>query len=507
MLFFDVSDRIADCIMKFICSCWCLLKTCWGKFEELLSKKAIILILASFAFGFYIFPNSNDNKDTWKHHIFEIIGVIAIPLALMHERNEMHQQLKILEKQEILNSWMIINTRTPGSGGKKDALEFLAKKGENLQGIDLSSETHGGSVLLQGLDLSEENIGHKVNLSGAKFNGAILYDVKFDGANLNHTIFNNATLDGATFKNATLNGMKFNFTEQKKIQSLHFNSIVSCDMEFNNVYLRHFKFNGTPENPTRLSGKFINTEIHDSYIPLGKPIQYIAFIQAEFINAKLSNIYFDCIKFNSELPIHTHTANFINSALYDVTFNNLKGNIKCINNEENEYAPKQDVPWKCVTFDNCTLCDDSVFKNIRLDENLNHAVIFKNSSLRKLKIESDEKLLSRVFSFNNCDLTYARFNCKDKYQGYHGFDFKNNYITHFYNRWHETMPLVVNDNNPNNIGWQFRFVMKDGTYQRNPKNIDDIKQEKGSSDKEITKYFIHPVKSDTPDPSQEKPIS
>jgi hypothetical protein len=82
----------------------------------------------------------------------------------------------------------------------------------------------------------------------------------------------------------------------------------------------------------------------------------------------------------------------------------------------------------------------------------------------------------------------------------------------------------------------FRYVMKDGTYQRKPNNIDDIKQEKTIPEHIIAeiidnikqnkmipehiiaeyiiatlilgvKYFIHPVRTSEPDPSQKTPIS
>jgi len=203
MLLFDVTGKISDFIMKFLCSFLSLLRKFVVSFLKKLSalKKKLIsclernliayiffsLILGAIFFYF-------ESPETIATHIFEIIGVIAIPFALMHERNEMkeqqkemhqhqkimkdqqdtmHQQLKILEKQEILNAWMILNTRTPGNGGKRDALEFLAKADQILDRIDLSSQTNGGNIYLGELYLNSEYTERAISIMGSKFDGTI----------------------------------------------------------------------------------------------------------------------------------------------------------------------------------------------------------------------------------------------------------------------------------------------------------------------------------------------
>jgi len=117
---------------------------------------------------------------------------------------------------------------------------------------------------------------------------------------------------------------------------------------------------------------------------------------------------------------------------------------------------------------------------------------FKNSDLSYT--EFDEAVLSSTeFDYNN--LSSTNFASHKSAIHFSMAKFRNNYITDLYDCHLPTAPSP----------YKFRFVMNDGTYQRNPKNIDDIKQEKMNSSRDSpTKYFIHPVKSDMHDPSQEK---
>ena len=71
---------------------------------------------------------------------------------------KINEQIKLQEKESeqnaIARAWEIVGRKASGNSGKKEALEFLNKKGIPLIGIDLSAKTHGGFVWLSGVDLS-----------------------------------------------------------------------------------------------------------------------------------------------------------------------------------------------------------------------------------------------------------------------------------------------------------------------------------------------------------------
>ena len=106
-------------------------------------------------------------------------------------------------KQEIIGAWQVLANKASGNSGKKEAIEFLASQGLPLCGIDMSSQTHGGSVYLDGLFQDFEGDRSKINLTGANFSGAILARADFSYACLMKTKFIGTNLRGANFSNLT----------------------------------------------------------------------------------------------------------------------------------------------------------------------------------------------------------------------------------------------------------------------------------------------------------------
>lgn len=117
----------------------------------------------------------------------------------------------------------------PGSGGRIDALQDLARDGVSLDGVDLSGRTpdaNGGAYLaglqLPGASLRRANFPgaglDDANLSGAilwwaDFSHAVLFRANLagadlEGANLSSAFLWEANLSGAELKDASLSGAK-----------------------------------------------------------------------------------------------------------------------------------------------------------------------------------------------------------------------------------------------------------------------------------------------------------
>lgn len=316
----------------------------------------------------------------WKV-VIELIIAIATISAL-------YLQYDALREQKITSAWQLITTKSVGNSGKVEALEFLAKQGVPLVGIDLSKKNNCTSLskdnfirkeviikidqneeedvenhkkynksltYLQGLNLSKNNMGEIIDLSESNFNETYLYNA-------------------------------------------HFCDTIIQQAQFNGSYLQGTKFNQSDLSYTKFNGSDLyNVTFHKSNLQ-----------KAQFHGSLLTNVDFN----------------------------------------------QSDLRW----------------------------AEFHGSELRGVKFDQ----------FN--DATF-----------FDEIEFQNNYIADLYITYIDEMSLPTAPS-----PWEFRFVMKDGSYQRNPKNIRHIKQEiynKKDVKNNTIKYFIHPVKSDTPDPSQEIPIS
>jgi uncharacterized protein YjbI with pentapeptide repeats len=444
--FSRISDSVSNIIIIIVKKLYRFAKEYW----------VIVFAIALLAFGIILF--NKYATDSFANHIFEIVGIIIIPLALMHERNEMkeqqkemhqhqkimkdqqdtmHKQLQILEKQEILNAWMILNTHTPGNGGKKEALEFLAQKGHNLDGIDLSSETHGGSVYLHSLNLSEEKIGRRVSLTGAKFNGANLNSANFSGADFDNAVFNKANLREAKFMNTK--------------GQVKFHNVVIYMTDFGHSDLSVKFYNDTFDNS-------LNSNVNHRVVTFNNSRIFGSFTNVILTVTNFINTTLHLVKFTS---VNLNGSTFNNTKLIDVSFYRVSLN--------GATFAGNDSDWYVTFIDSCLL-------GVEFNSNKFYKSEFHNSDLSDMKLHN-----------TNVMDTYSTF--------------ENNYIL-----WIEALPTAPSP-------WEFRFVMKDGTYQREPKNINDIKQGEYISQRPLdppclkTKYFIHPVRTSEPDPSQKTPIS
>jgi len=155
-----------------------------------------------------------------KPKIFIEICVILITFGTIY------LQYESLQEQRIIGAWQIITTKAPGNSGKREAIEFLAKQGRSLQGIDMSMETNVGKVYLQKLNLG----GLNVDLGNAHFGGAILQMADFKGANLWRADFKGANLWRADFKGAILQMADFKGA-----------ILQEADFEGANLWWAHFK--------------------------------------------------------------------------------------------------------------------------------------------------------------------------------------------------------------------------------------------------------------------------
>lgn len=128
-------------------------------------------------------------------------------------KEQIKLQKEAMEKQEIIGAWQLLTTRACGNSGKKEAIELLASKGVPLSGIDLSAETHGGTVYLEGLFKDFKGDRSKIILNSANFSGAVLKNANFSEAILVGVDFSDSYLSFSTFKSCHLTGIKFNRAE------------------------------------------------------------------------------------------------------------------------------------------------------------------------------------------------------------------------------------------------------------------------------------------------------
>ena len=176
-------------------------------FNDKIEIELANFVITFFAFGAAIYAIYNQHKESKQA---EENFKTEFAQAEKHFQEQFALQKEVALKQETIGAWQVLANKAPGNSGKKEAIEFLAGQGLRLCGIDMSSETHGGSVYLDGLfqDFKEEDRS-KINLMGANFSGARLYAANFSGANLDRANFSGANLDRANFSGANLYGANF----------------------------------------------------------------------------------------------------------------------------------------------------------------------------------------------------------------------------------------------------------------------------------------------------------
>jgi uncharacterized protein YjbI with pentapeptide repeats len=120
--------------------------------------------------------------------VLEYAGKLTVLIALIAWIADYHER----QQAAIQAAWSVVNTK---GGGRKDGLEYLARRNVDLRGLNGASGYFSG-IVLEDRDLSWSD------LADANFDGAYLNGAHLDGSNLSGTNFNNAHLKGAHFQNA-----------------------------------------------------------------------------------------------------------------------------------------------------------------------------------------------------------------------------------------------------------------------------------------------------------------
>lgn len=191
------------------------------------------------------------------------------------------QYQEILEAKE-MRALQTLSSDTAISSLKVKSLEYLAKRGVILDGIDLSCkslkedprnvlECKRGKNHLKGLDLSYKNIGKKVSLRYANFTGANLENANFQGVDLSGSDFSNANLRNVNFQNtvileATFYGADLFFTnfQNSNLAYSKFSKNLSLKTDFRNSNLFSVLFYQIPLDNAYFQGSNLSNAVFDS---------------------------------------------------------------------------------------------------------------------------------------------------------------------------------------------------------------------------------------------------
>ena len=126
--------------------------------------------------------------------------IVAIFSCLQYEEMQENREMRAMQ--------VLSSSNTIGSA-KVKALEYLARRGVVLDGIDLSSKEESSFYCLEGLDLSYKNIGKRVSMRNAKFQKIKLKNVNLSDVDLTGANFFDLDLDGTNFEGANLSKSRF----------------------------------------------------------------------------------------------------------------------------------------------------------------------------------------------------------------------------------------------------------------------------------------------------------
>ena len=140
---------------------------------------------------------------------------------------------EILFKEKIIaNNWEIVRDKNADGTDKILALQYLAKQGESLAGVNFS----GAKSTLQGLDLSPETLDIKkgIDLRNANFMYADLSNVNLSETNLSAAIFSAADLADSRLHNANLTNADIS---EAKLSATNFSGAKLSAANFNKAKL------------------------------------------------------------------------------------------------------------------------------------------------------------------------------------------------------------------------------------------------------------------------------
>lgn len=156
------------------------------------------------------------------------------------------------EADALARAWTLLATPASGNSGKVEALEYLASRGQTLNGIDLSCSAMGGmdesecvrETYLSGLDLSRDELGDRVSLAHANLRGANLFGARLEWTsflladlrqtNLRRASFVNADLRFANLSGAYLVGADFSGAH---LEATDFRSAALSEANFHSAIL------------------------------------------------------------------------------------------------------------------------------------------------------------------------------------------------------------------------------------------------------------------------------
>ena len=162
--------------------------------------------------------------------ILRLIELIAALTAIIAILLWFRFEYPAMQQDRMTSAWTLMNMN--GSGGKKQALEFLAKQAvrdnEELLNIDLSSETHGpGRVRLYKLQAA--NLKFKfANFSEADLSGANLTNAKISKSNFSEILTNNLDLRRAEISETDFSNTVFDEVDLRdaKFSNVNFSNAI-----------------------------------------------------------------------------------------------------------------------------------------------------------------------------------------------------------------------------------------------------------------------------------------
>lgn len=207
--------------------------------------------------------------------LISMLGLIAVLVSLFWQWSEIQKGKFHRRAEAISRSWSIVINIAPGNSGKVAALEYLAKSGQSLNGIDVSCirMTDGKApcrtkTYLRGLNLSKTKMGQTVFLNNANFTGSSLPASSFQGAQLDNAILSYSNLGLSNFQESSLIGTNF------------YNSNLS-NTDFRGAFLKNNNFAKANLTGAKFDKKVKqNLILNDTWAyaedpPIGVNVQYL----------------------------------------------------------------------------------------------------------------------------------------------------------------------------------------------------------------------------------------
>lgn len=193
--------------------------------------------------------------DQISNNYFSLLSLSVSVVAVIYARNAFKNSQQQLEEQKesgkiqanltrVSMAWDILSRRVLGSGGKSDAIEFLANNAIPLSGVSLSviltkdemNAGHKFGVNLTGLNLSEKNVSNGLRDKGHWFNVELMASV-FSGSFLEKAFFEYVRLGRSSFKESFLGDVKFKNCSLDGVDFTHIKYIIGSEPIFEDCFI------------------------------------------------------------------------------------------------------------------------------------------------------------------------------------------------------------------------------------------------------------------------------